>query len=780
MTDCLNCSLDGNKVLGTGSYVPEILFIGEAPGYHEVEEGAPFIGKAGQILRSVIGYLDMDDYYITNTVKCRPPENRNPSAHEIRCCRPMLDEEIDNHTPKVIVTLGAVPTKTLLPGSKMQEDRGKLKYTEDGLICVPTFHPAATLYKGGEAIFPFILQDIKKALRIARGEKAHPELGFPDTKTKVVDNDADMAILLSTLEKITPSKIAMDWETYGTSPLWGQGFCVSLSWKPGTAVVIPVDLVEKFSVQLTQVLKRNQLVGYNSIMFDTAWNYRHGLNVPINRDAMLLHYLLDERPQQRSLENLTGNYLDAPSYESEMMAKYECKNKSEMLEVIPHEVVYEYAGKDADWTLRLESVISEELHNEDPKLDKVYEDFLAPATEAVTKMQNAGLWVDVIRLEEVKEDYADRMETLKYVLQGITGNEKFNPNSPKQVQEYLWDKLELGEPNIYGRRPRSVDKNTREFLLKEYPHHPFIQAYDGYQTAQTMFSRYLKNLGTYVEPDGRVRCSYHMDRTETGRLSTTNPAIHQIPKESSIRGIFSAPDGKVLLQADYEQIEMRMVAHMVDDKKLIQLINRLQDEGTDFHTLMASEAYRVPISQVTKGMRQAAKVVSFGLLYLMGDRKLANSTGLPPKEAIEFVKNYKDLMPDVQEFIRDVKRRIREDRYIESPFGRRRRFPLVTTDNIDNLHREGVNFPVQSGASDLTLYSLTRLTEEFSHMPETNIVAMVHDSLVVECPMDNYEEIAGIMQKVMESPLIGGEEPRVPFPIEVEVGKRWGEGKKII
>mgnify|MGYP000846742811 CR=1 FL=1 len=225
--------------------------------------------------------------------------------------------------------------------------------------------------------------------------------------------------------------------------------------------------------------------------------------------------------------------------------------------------------------------------------------------------------------------------------------------------------------------------------------------------------------------------------------------------------------------ADQAQVEMRMAAHLAED----MLFNdKIFKAGVDFHSKMASEAYRVPLDKVKPEQRQAAKGVSFGLLYLMGDKALAENTGLPARAAAQFVKDYKAIMPGVMAWIEKTKQAVYTDRYVESLFGRKKRFPLIIKGrygNLFELQREGVNMPIQSSASDLTLWHVVKLHDIFKEKyPQVKIVTLVHDSIIVECPDKLLYEIGALMKQVMETPPF---KTQVPFKVDIKVGKRWGE-----
>ena len=708
--------------------------------------------------------------FYTNVCTCRPPENRKPTAEEIGCCWPRLEEELKDIKPDFVVALGATAGRTLFSDYKnMGSSRGRILATRVGGTGLLTYHPAAILYPRGEQFLPFLVRDLNKALRALQGNLATQD--FP-TEVKVITNPGevqrvvDEILILSDIEPFLP--VAYDWETTGTSTRRAIGFCLGLSWRPGQAVVIPVAQVRECLPYLTHLFRAPKLrfVAYNA-MFDLKFNELIGLPGRVDADPMLMHYCLDEQPQQRSLENMSMLYFDAPPYESDMLEHYDCA-KNEMIKVIPPEVIYDYCGRDCDYALRLFLKFEEELKKR-PKLEKVHWLLLIPGVKAFADIERYGVWVDRERLQAVAEEYEKELAATLAESQELVGDPEFNPNSHPQVREALWDHLGLEEPDIYKRKPRSADKGTRAALLKKYPKQEFVRCLDRYKELYTVLSRYLRVLPKYIEDDGRVRPSYHFDRTETGRLSTTRPAIHQVPR-GHIRTILAAPPGRMLIQADYEQVEIRTAAHYAQDEKLIELLG----SGTDFHALMASEAFRIPIDRVTPEQRQAAKSVSFGLLYLMGDRMLADQTGLPSGEATEFVRRYKSLMPAVWQWIEKIKRQVKDQKYVESLFGRRRRFPLITRANLADIQREAVNMPIQSAASDLCLWQVIKLHTLFKQRyPEVHIIAMSHDSIVVECPEGLAPIVAAIMAEEMPQPPF---QTDVLFPVKIKIGQRWGEG----
>ncbi len=801
---CDKCDLEGpTPVKGRGNREsPPLMFIGEAPGKTEDTQGKPFVGPSGRIVNHVLEFVGInpEDCYFTNVCLCKPLDNRTPTADEVKCCWPRLQKEIQEINPQMIIALGATAGRTLFPGFRgVQVSQGHIMRTRTGHTGVLTIHPAALLYPKQDVLYPTFLRDLKKIAKILDGT-----FKVQDHQTKVISVLTDK-LAKKVIKRIKEvDDLSYDWETTGLDPNVDEGFCLGMSWKPGTAVVWPVDMVRKWAEPLSEALEQvPNLIAYNAV-FDAKFNEAEGLPPLFTEDPMLMHYALDERPQRRSLENLADDYLGAPRYEQEMLAKYKA-TKGNMTEKIPADVIANYCGKDADYALRLYHLFDEDLEKTH-SLAEMYARRLIPQAGAIMDIQQHGIWIDQDLLEEITETMEQQQADFTTNMRGhlvalieelsdkeiskikwgggdkpgskslskLTDRKKllkwannYNPNSHPQTHFAVWDVFKFREPRIWGRDPRSVDSDTRDVLLEVYPHHPFIETLHEYKTMFTLLSRYIRKLPAFIYEDGRVRPHFHQDRTETGRLSATDPPVHQWPRDPKMRRIFAAPPGKVIIKADYSQVEMRIAAHVAKDEGLKQIL-----ENEDFHSAMAARAYRIPISDVTPEQRQAAKSVSFGLLYLMGDRKLAEGTGLPHREAVRFVYDYKASMPKVQQWIEDRKADVRGQKYVESLFGRRRRFPFITNDNLASLQREAVNMPIQSAASEMTVDAAVRIHWRLKDKyPDAFIIILMHDEVVVEAPEEQADEVAKLIEEEMvRIPF----KSKVKFPVEVNVAKTWG------
>lgn len=773
--DCKDCVATHKPVNGIGGKHPKILFVGGSPAYQDMKQGQVFADVPGQVLQGILDTVEIpdEDVYFTMLFKCWLDGNRKPTASEMESCMPVLLQEAINLKPDYVIALGKEAAHKLFPKTSIYRDRGKLMDSVLGIPGTITFHPAAVLLPKGDTKLPFMISDVRKIWRHATGRGLPDEMTDPHTEVFLVQEDDDMWQLLDRLNGLPiGTLVSLDWETTGLTPVVSVPVCLGLSWAVGTGVAVEHWLVRKYASDLREALHNKALTGFNVAAFDYGFSKVLDLHGWFDHDAMMMHYALDERPQKRSQENLTVQDLDAPPYETELMTKYETTKKT-FIEDVPVEDIMEYCAKDVDWALRLTLLYKEELERK-PTLFNMYQKCLMPSAHVVGEIARTGLWVDKERLNVVSNDLSFQLDTLMNKMRSITGNEDFNPNSPMQVAAFVWDELMLEEPNLYGRKARSVNAETLGVLMAEHPDNEFITALAEYRKINVYYTRYVRGLEDKLDEHGRVHASIHVDRTETGRLSISNPPLHQIPREGIIRTIFAAPPGRKLIQADFAQLEIRIAAHVGQDKTLTALLR----SGVDFHTKMASEAFRIPVEEVTKEQRQAAKAVSFGLLYLMSENKLANDTGLPPKQAKEFVKRYKALMPSVWKTIDETKRMVREDRRVDTIFGRRRRFHILTQKNVSGLEREAVNFRLgQSPGHDVTMNATVRLYHFLQeYYPEAKIVLTVHDSIMVECPDYIAKEIAAAMFVIMEADPFPTE---VPFPVEIKIGQAWGTGYEV-
>ena len=426
----------------------------------------------------------------------------------------------------------------------------------------------------------------------------------------------------------------------------------------------------------------------------------------------------------------------------------------------------EYGAEDAVYTLRLWKPLKQELE----KLDYVKYFFTQemPLLKVLYQMESVGVAIDVPALKTLEQELQRRIENLEKEICDMAGVE-FNIGSPKQLGDVLFDTL--GLPEI---KKRSTDAVVLEELSYKAPH-PIVFAVIEYRELKKMQSTYITVLPTLVNPDTkRIHTSFIQWGTATGRLSSRDPNLQNIPVRSDlgkkIRASF-VPQNKdnVILAVDYSQIELRMLAHLSGDEALIESYK----EGIDIHARTAAAIYGVGLDAVTSDMRRDAKVVNFGVLYGMTAFRLSRDLKIPMSQAKDFITGYFDMYQGVQQYIEDIKAAAHRDGYVETLSGRRRYIAGIdSSDRMESqmAERMAVNTPVQGSAADLIKIAMIRIQKRINeeHLP-LKMMLQVHDELVFECPRDQVEPMSQMVKAEME----GAMQLKVPLVASVGFGENW-------
>ncbi len=405
-----------------------------------------------------------------------------------------------------------------------------------------------------------------------------------------------------------------------------------------------------------------------------------------------------------------------------------------------------------------------------PKLRKVFNELDMPLVPVLYKIEEKGMKIDVNYFEKLRveyEGYVGRLATEVYMAAG----QEFNINSPLQLSEILFEKLGLPIKGI-KKTQRGYSTGAKE-LDKLKNLHPIILKLMEYREASKLLSTYILPLPQLADKNMRVHTTFTQNVTATGRLSSLNPNLQNIPTRTEegkkIRGGFVVDEGKVLISADYAQFELRLAAALSGDKKLIEDFNN----GVDIHTKTAAEVYGVTMDAVTKDQRRTAKVVNFGIIYGMSAKGLSDATGMSILESKEFVEHYFELRKPIQNKLNEYLEQARTRGYVETYFGRRRPTPDVKSANFivrTGAERAAQNMPIQGTEADLMKLAMIRLDKE---LPSgADMIMQVHDSIMVECDKDKVEEVKKILKRVMEGV---APELEVKLAVDVEEGARWSE-----
>jgi len=767
---CDSCPLQKERMakgirVGTGDGT--VVLIGEAPGIQEAIKGIPFVGPSGELLHRTLDSLGATNLWITNACLCRPPSNVIDDV-SVGCCHDRLMDEIRQQKPSLIITLGATPLHTLFPSAgNITTVRGNFMFqTELGVNVLPTYHPAYILRQPSK--FTDFAQDMQRALRPPNFNLSDP---IGPKEVTIVRTLTEAIFALDALAE--QGEIVCDIETSGFDRLRDHILCMVFTWKHAQALVIPGSLLQTSAVKtmLRSLFSRPNItwIGHG-MKFDVEFiQVLLGMRPIIGFDTLMAHYVNDERTGTHDLKEIARLNFNAPDWEGDIK-NYLPHPKTDSYTLIPEEVLLKYAAYDGDYTFRLYRLLSEELKRK-PGLRGLHDNVLVPASNALADIELMGIRFDPAIQEEVAEELSSELFLTGVALSKTAEDPMFNPNSPQQVGAVLFDKLHL--PQISG---RSTAVAVLEALKDR---HPFVDDMMKYRDVAKLMSTYVTGLPETLGPDGRIHTSYMIHGTVTGRLSSRDPNLQNIPRGSTIRNMFIPSDGMVMVEADYSQAELRALAWYSQDPFLVGVYQA----GRDIHTEVAKQMFG---PDFTKEQRVAAKMVVFGLVYGRTAFALAQDMRIPklsPQEAVRYINEFFKRMPKAVEWMNGIKNRARTTGMLETPIGRQRRFDLVVQGNVSEVERQSVNFMCQSLASDLTLLSLVRVHNAFmkgwAPQVRPHILLTVHDCLVVECYPQDFEEVSKLLRKTMTSvPLqILGES--VPFKVSLATGARWGSLKEV-
>lgn len=405
-----------------------------------------------------------------------------------------------------------------------------------------------------------------------------------------------------------------------------------------------------------------------------------------------------------------------------------------------------------------------------PKLYQVLTELDFPLIPVLYKMEEKGMLIDRDYFANLRQEYTKEVAKIEQEVFALAGRE-FNLNSPYQLSDILFNDLRLPTKSI-KKTSRGYSTGAKE-LEKLKDLHPIIEKIIEFREAAKLLSTYIIPIPDLADSKNRIHTTFTQNVTATGRLSSTSPNLQNIPVRTDegrrIRTGFIAPEGKVLVSADYSQFELRLAAILSNDKNLIDDFN----SDIDIHTKTASEAFHIPFDKVTKDQRRAAKVINFGILYGMSMKGLSDATGMTVAEAKRFIDNYFELRAPIKRKLEDILKQAREQGFVETFYGRRRPTPDVKSSNFlirQAAERAAANMPIQGTEADLMKRAMIHVDKALPKGAE--LIMQVHDSLIVECDENIAENVAKILQHEMESV---APELAIKLAVEVTIGKNWGE-----
>ncbi|MCA9244341.1 MAG: DNA polymerase I [Phycisphaerales bacterium] len=596
---------------------------------------------------------------------------------------------------------------------------------------------------------------------------------------RLIETPEQLEALVAELKDVRA--VAIDTETSGARPMDAELVGVSISWQVGQGVYIPVRNVFDRAIALERVVtalspiladERVTKVGHH-LKYDLIVLENAGMPVrgPLF-DTMIAAFVLDPMRANFGLSRLTRDWF---GYEMIDITELIGKGRDQLrMDQVPVDRVVKYAGEDADYTWRLYELCGPDIDKSD--LKKLFHEVEMPLVSVLKQMERNGITIDVDFLAEMNADMTRRMNALIDEAHAAAGA-TFNLDSPKQLGEILFDKLGF-QVKRRTRTARSTDADTLETLARETDH-PLPKLLLDYRELQKLRSTYVEALPTYrAQRDQRVHTSYHQTGAITGRLSSSDPNLQNIPIRTELgrqirRAFIPRDPSERLIVADYSQVELRMLAHYSGDPEL----KRAFQEDRDIHTFVAAQVNGIPIDQVTGDMRGRAKAVNFGIIYGQTAFGLAQGTGMSRGEAQQFIDEYFRTYPRIRGYIRQCIADARQTGLVRTILGRRRPIPDIDSRNRTAraaAERLAVNTVMQGSAADLIKVAMIRLDERIrrDNLP-LRMLLQVHDELVCEAPADRAEELAQIVSETMRTAI----KLDVPARVDCAIGRNWLEAK---
>ena len=615
------------------------------------------------------------------------------------------------------------------------------------------------------------------ALAQDNSEEALPAIQIDRSRYETLLTEAD---LNRWVEKLKQAKLfALDTETDNLDYMAANLVGISFALENGEAAYLPLQLdylgapktLEKTTALalLKPILKNPaiQKVGQN-FKYDLTIFARNGIDVQgVAFDTMLESYVLNSTGRH-NMDDLAKRYLGHQTISFEEIAG---KGKNQLtFNQIQLEQAAEYAVEDADVTMKLQQVLWEKLSKE-PTLEKLFKEMELPLLGVLSRMERRGVLIDSDALFLQSNEIANRLSELEeqaYVLAG----QPFNLASTKQLQEILFDKLGLP---VIQKTPKGAPSTNEEVLEELAFSHELPKVLVEHRGLSKLKSTYTDKLPQMVNPQtGRVHTSYHQAVTATGRLSSSDPNLQNIPIRNEegrrIRQAFIAREGFTVVAADYSQIELRIMAHLSQDQGLINAFT----QGKDIHRSTAAEIFGVALDEVTSEQRRNAKAINFGLIYGMSAFGLSRQLGIGRADAQSYMDLYFKRYPGVQTFMHDIREKAKAQGYVETLFGRRLYLPDINSSNgmrRKAAERVAINAPMQGTAADIIKRAMIQLDQKLQNDPDIAMIMQVHDELVFEVRSEKVAFYSDLIKTQMES----AADLVVPLIVEVGQGTNWDE-----
>ncbi|MEP0696744.1 MAG: DNA polymerase I, partial [Nitratireductor sp.] len=587
--------------------------------------------------------------------------------------------------------------------------------------------------------------------------------------------------------------VGFDTETTSLDPMQAELVGFSLATAPGRAAYVPLghkqgagdllggglaegqipfdEAVQEIGALLTDpsVLKIGQNIKYDWLLL-----YQHGIAMAPVDDTMLISYVLDAGKGGQGMDALSERWLGhVPIPYKEVAGSGRNAVTFDMVDI---DKATAYAAEDADITLRLWRVLKPRLAADG--LVSVYERLERPLIDVIARMEARGISVDRQILSRLSGEFSQASAGVEEEIYELAG-ERFNIASPKQLGDILFGKMGLEGARKTATGQWSTSAQILEDLAAEG--HELPRKIVGWRQLTKLKSTYTDALPGFINPQTkRVHTSYALASTSTGRLSSSDPNLQNIPIRTvegrKIRTAFIAEPGRKLISADYSQIELRVLAHIADIPQLRQAFA----DGIDIHAMTASEMFGVPVEGMPSEVRRRAKAINFGIIYGISAFGLANQLSIPREEASSYIKKYFERFPGIRDYMDKTKAQVRENGFVETIFGRRAHYPEIRSPNPHQRsfnERAAINAPIQGSAADIIRRAMVRMEKALADagLDSVQMLLQVHDELIFEAPQSDVEAAIPVIRDIMENAAMPAVSMAVPLRVDARAADNWDE-----
>jgi len=783
LCNCNGCALQPTyaPILGVGPARADIVIVGEAPEQAEVRANLPLAGQTGNLLELTFKEhgLDLETCFVTNTLLCeRPIVNGKLAAITqgmIQSCSARLLAEIKAREPKIVLLLGAAAAQAVLQThAKIHELSGVTQWSDElDAYVIVSYHPMAIIH-GNVGFFDDLFNAVQKVKAFTSGAIPWPPKVVDIVWEHVTDGTRARVVIDELM--VVGGRIALDLETDGFDHLADPILQLVLTTMQ-KSYVIEWECVDP--VQLRRLLLLEPAIEF--VLHNQAFDFRFlyealGCLPEKSIDTMALALCLTERGDAVSLKRLSREWLNAGFYEEEL--KQFLPNSKTPYSAVPRPILAKYAAADGYYTLRLADILLTRVELEGNMA--LYENVLLPAQRCFALLEHRGVLIDQDWAGELTAAWKPQIEAAVQAIRDLAAAKGFdarnviqtkdptlNPRSFPQLQHLIFDVM--GYQPIAGKRTTGVE------FLERYPDEKITQLLQGFREVDGLQRTYVNGILDDVSVDGRVHPDFLLFGTVTGRISIHNPPLQTVPKwgvnperAKLVRKLFIPTPGYAFVEADYSQLELRVGWHYSRDPALGEAIM-----SGDFHSVVASRAFNKPITEVTGQDRFMSKFITFGLMYGRQAYSLAQGElNCSEAEAQTYVNNWFASFPMFHAWWLEQQAIALDTGLLTTPFGRRRRWNLITPDLIQGIRNQSVNFPIQSLSSDMCLLACIKLASELRKRDWGYTLFTVHDAIIFEVRTERLAAACELIRKTMIAPTF---ETCAVFDVDIATGPSWGE-----